>query len=40
MQEKNPYEYVHSVRIELTKLILVGTKITYQATWDAVYVLV
>ena len=29
---KSPYEYVRSVRIEPTKLILVGTKITYQAT--------
>ena len=27
--------YVHSVRIELAKLILVGTRITYQATGDA-----
>ena len=26
---KGPYEYVHSVRIELAKLILVGTRITY-----------
>ena len=32
---KNPYEYVQSVRIELAKLILVGTRITYQATGDA-----
>ena len=32
---KSPYEYVHSVRIELAKLILVGTRITYQATADA-----
>ena len=32
---KNPYEYVQSVRIELAKLILVGTRITYQATADA-----
>ena len=32
---KSPYEYVHSVRIEPTKLILVGTRITYQATGDA-----
>ena len=29
---KSPYEYVHSVRIEHAKLILVGTRITYQAT--------
>ena len=29
---KSPYEYMHSVRIELAKLILVGTRITYQAT--------
>ena len=29
------YEYVHSVRIELAKLILVGTRIIYQATGDA-----
>ena len=26
---------MHSVRNELTKLILVGTRITYQATGDA-----
>ena len=26
---------MHSVRIESTKLILVGTRITYQATGDA-----
>ena len=32
---KSPYEYVHSVRLELAKLILVGTRITYQATGDA-----
>ena len=32
---KSAYEYVHSVRIELAKLILVGTRITYQATGDA-----
>ena len=31
---KSPYEYVHSVRTELAKLILVGTRITYQATGD------
>ena len=29
---------MHSVRIELAKLILVGTRITYQATGDAGYV--
>ena len=29
---------VHSVRIELAKLILVGTRITYQATGEAGYV--
>ena len=34
---KSPYEYVHSVRIEPAKLILVGTRITYQATGDALY---
>ena len=34
---KRTYEYVHSVRIELAKLILVGTRITYQATGDAVF---
>ena len=34
MQEV-PYEYVHSVRIGLAKLILVGTRITYKATSDA-----
>ena len=34
-QEKSPHEYVHSVRNELAKLILVGTRITYQATEDA-----
>ena len=32
---KSPYEYVHSVRIELPKMILVGTRITYRATGDA-----
>ena len=32
---KSPYEYVHSARIEPTKLILVGTRKTYQATGDA-----
>ena len=37
MQEKSPYENVHSVRIELTYLILVGTRITYQAIEDAGY---
>ena len=36
MQRKNPYECLHSVRIELAKLILVGTRITYQATGDAI----
>ena len=35
---KCPYECVHSVRIELAKLILVGTRITYQATGDAGWV--
>ena len=35
MQENVPYECVHSVRIELTKFILEGTMITYQATVDA-----
>ena len=35
MQERNPYEYAPSVIIELAKLILVGTRITYQATGDA-----
>ena len=34
MQEK-VHGYVHSVRIELAKLISVGTRITYQATGDA-----
>ena len=34
---KSPYEYMHSVRIELAKLILVGTRIIYQATGDAGY---
>ena len=34
---KSPYGYVHSVRTEPTKLILVGTRITYQATGDAAY---
>ena len=32
---KSPYEHVHSVRIDLAKLILVGTRITYHATGDA-----
>ena len=27
--------YVHSMRIELAKFILVGTSISYQATGDA-----
>ena len=40
MQEKVPYEYMHSVRIELAKLILVGTRITYQATGDAGWVFI
>ena len=31
---KSPCEYVHSVRIELAKLMFVGTRITYQATGD------
>ena len=31
---KSSCEYVHSVRIEPTKLILVGTRIIYQATGD------
>ena len=31
---ESPYEYVHSVRIGLTNLIFVGTRITYQATGD------
>ena len=31
---KSANEYVHSVRIELAKLILVGTRMTYQATGD------
>ena len=31
---------MHSVRIELVKLILVGTRITYQATGDAGHVYV
>ena len=35
LRKKSPYEYVHSVRIELAKLILVGTRITYQATGGA-----
>ena len=32
---KNPYEYVHSGRIEPTKLVLIGTKITDQVSGDA-----
>ena len=36
LRKKSPDEYVHSVIIELAKLILVGTRITYQATGDAV----
>ena len=31
---------MHSVRIELAKLILVGTRITYRATGDAGYVFI
>ena len=34
MQEK-VLRVVHAVRIELAKLILVATRITYQATGDA-----
>ena len=34
-KRQSPYDYVHSVRIELAKLILVGSRITYQATGDA-----
>ena len=34
---KSSCEYVHSVRIELTKLILVGTRIIYQATGEYMY---
>ena len=30
---------MHSVRLEPTKLILVGTRTTYQATGDAGYVI-
>ena len=37
---KRPYEYVHSLRIELTKVILVSTRITYPATGDAGIVMV
>ena len=39
MQENVPtyiYEYAHSMRIEPMKLILVGTRKTYQATGDGV----
>ena len=36
---KSPHEYVHSVRIELAKLILVGTRATYQATGDAGFIM-
>ena len=32
---KSPYEYVHSVITVPAKLILVGTRNTYQATGDA-----
>ena len=35
--KKSPHEYVPTVRIDVAKLILVGTRITYQATWDAGY---
>ena len=34
--KKKPYEYVHSGIIEPAKLILVGTKIVYQATGGAI----
>ena len=34
---KSPYEYTHPVRIEPTTLNLVGTRITYQATGDAMH---
>ena len=32
---KSPHKYVHSVRTERAKLILVGTRMTYQATGAA-----
>ena len=32
---KSIHEYVHSLRIELAKLIVVGKRLTYQATGDA-----
>ena len=35
--KKSPHEYVPTVRIDVAKLILVGTRITYQATGDAGY---
>ena len=38
MQEKNTHEYVHSGRIELPELILVGTRITYEANGDAGFI--
>ena len=38
--KKSPYEYMHSVRIEHAKLILVVTRISYQATGDAGWVLI
>ena len=36
--KKSPYEYMHSVRIEHAMLILVVTRISYQATGDAGWV--
>ena len=37
LTKKNSVRVWHSVRIEPTKLIIVGTRTTYQATGDAVY---
>ena len=30
---------MHSVRLKPTKLVLVGTRTTYQATGDAIYII-
>ena len=31
---------MHSVRLKPTKLVLVGTRTTYQATGDAIYIII
>ena len=36
---KSPYEYVHSVRIELAKLIVVGTRTGDAGIWNRILVI-